>query len=181
MASELVVMLVLVIAPGANDLPTSVASGNQTAVSARRTAAVGQPVADLRRASEHAIEARISDSDTHVIHQDTISIPETCCCQACVPTRVHRSLWGIVGLPSPCNTPGDMTLHIPYRSHPHNFYYFRPYNYFHIEEQQREVMYYGGNPRHPYANKVFQRVYDRTVDPFAQNQPEAISPPSPGQ
>ena len=57
-----------------------------------------------------------------------------------------------------------MTPHIPYRAHPKNYYYFRPYNYFHIEQQQREVLNYGGDARHPYANKLFQRVYDKYVD-----------------
>lgn len=61
--------------------------------------------------------------------------------------------------PSPCYSPGNMTQHFPYVAEPKNYYYFRPYNWFHILDQQKEVVLYGGDPRHPYANDLFQEVY----------------------
>jgi hypothetical protein len=70
------------------------------------------------------------------------------------------SLWGAVhGLPTPWHSTGDMPPHYGYIAYPKNFYYFRPYNWFQIPLHQREVTVYGGDPRHPYANHVFAKVY----------------------
>jgi hypothetical protein len=38
-------------------------------------------------------------------------------------------------------------------------YYFRPYSVIGLRDQQADVMLWGGDPRAPYANEVFQRVY----------------------
>lgn len=62
--------------------------------------------------------------------------------------------------PSACRSPGNMPQHFPYVAEPKNYYYFRPYNWFHIPEQQREVTSYGGDTRHPYANDLFREVYE---------------------
>jgi len=41
------------------------------------------------------------------------------------------------------------------------YYYFRPYNWFHISEQQQEAANYEGDPRNPYDNRVvFDGLYD---------------------
>ncbi len=59
----------------------------------------------------------------------------------------------------PHHAPGDLHPHTPYVAHPQLYYYFRPYNWYHIPEQQESVMSYGGDPRHPYANHEFQGIY----------------------
>ncbi len=58
-------------------------------------------------------------------------------------------------------SPGDMPMHIPYIAEPKNYYYFRPYNWFHIPEQQREVMMHTppGDPRNPYDTRFMQDIY----------------------
>jgi hypothetical protein len=38
-------------------------------------------------------------------------------------------------------------------------YYFRPYNQVHLGQQAIMVKKWGGDPRHPYANAIFDRVY----------------------
>jgi hypothetical protein len=52
-----------------------------------------------------------------------------------------------------------MYPHFPYRVEPQGYYYFRPYNWFHIPAHQGQVQAYGGDPRHPYANTLFRDVY----------------------
>lgn len=56
---------------------------------------------------------------------------------------------------SPCN----LIPHYPYYPAAHGYYYFRPYHYTHIALQQHLVSRWGGDPRHPYANEIFDRVY----------------------
>ena len=77
----------------------------------------------------------------------------------------HRHLvwsyWKCHGLPSPWNPPGNLTLHIPYCNYGSTYYYFRPYNWFHISDQQAEAANYNGDPRNPYDNRVvFDGLYD---------------------
>ena len=77
----------------------------------------------------------------------------------------HRHLvwsyWKCHGLPSPWNPPGNLTLHIPYCNSGSTYYYFRPYNWFHISAQQAEAANYNGDPRNPYDNRVvFDGLYD---------------------
>lgn len=52
-------------------------------------------------------------------------------------------------------------MHIPYIAEPKNYYYFRPYNWFHIPEHQREVMNHlpPGDPRNPYDARFMQDIY----------------------
>jgi hypothetical protein len=71
------------------------------------------------------------------------------------------SYWKMHDLPSPWNPPGDLTPHIPYCSNGSTYYYFRPYNWFHISAQQAEAANYNGDPRNPYDNRVvFDGLYD---------------------
>ncbi|MCA9246126.1 MAG: hypothetical protein KDA42_03395 [Planctomycetales bacterium] len=56
----------------------------------------------------------------------------------------------------------DMHQHLPYCSRPNSYYYFRPYQIEHVAIQQEFVRSYGGNPKHPYENSVFDRVYNGT-------------------
>jgi hypothetical protein len=57
------------------------------------------------------------------------------------------------------NTTGDMIPHYPYLPKYHGYYYYRPYNYIMVLEHQYEALSLGGDPRAPYANKLFERIY----------------------
>jgi hypothetical protein len=71
------------------------------------------------------------------------------------------SYWKCHGLPSPWNPPGNLTPHYPYTPYGTTYYYFRPYNWFHIPTQQAEAAHYDGDPRNPYDNRVvFDGLYD---------------------
>ncbi|MDA7978708.1 MAG: heterocycloanthracin/sonorensin family bacteriocin [Pirellulales bacterium] len=65
-------------------------------------------------------------------------------------------------------TPGDMPMHIPYIAEPKNYYYFRPYNWFHIVEHQREVTFHHppGDVRHPYDAQFMQDIYLRIEEKY---------------
>ena len=52
-----------------------------------------------------------------------------------------------------------MTLHLPYLAEPKTYYYFRPYNYNHIFMQQEQAMIMGLDPRMPYDNAIFKKVF----------------------
>jgi hypothetical protein len=78
----------------------------------------------------------------------------------------------IAPVPDPATSPCDcacdgaaphccccrMPQHHPYFPSLHGYYYFRPYNYSQIAQQQAFVAGYGGDPRNPFANEVFKRV-----------------------
>jgi hypothetical protein len=73
-----------------------------------------------------------------------------------------------------------MPLHFPYIAEPKFYYYFRPYNWFHIPVQQDDVRAFGGDPRHPYDNRIFQSVYEQ-LD-FDPPTPEHLNvPPTPAE
>ncbi|MEX0819630.1 MAG: hypothetical protein WD070_08545 [Pirellulaceae bacterium] len=82
-------------------------------------------------------------------------------CGCCYGSNPHGNLgFHHRFYPSAYRSPGNMPQHFPYVAEPKNYYYFRPYNWFHIADQQREVTSYGGDTRHPYANDLFQEVYE---------------------
>lgn len=62
---------------------------------------------------------------------------------------------GCLGNNSRC----QMHQHYPYYPAMHGYYYFRPYHPRHVREQQGVASLWGEDPRVPYANTVFQRVY----------------------
>jgi hypothetical protein len=80
------------------------------------------------------------------------------------------------GLPHPHKSRCDMPLHIPYLAEPKFYYYFRPYQWFHIPVQQGDVQAFGGDPRHPYDNRIFQSVYQNLH--FDTPAPEQVAPPT---
>jgi len=98
--------------------------------------------------------------------------PETTCddgsCTPCGTNYVpwwHRcfvwSYWKCHGLPSPWCSPGNLSGHIPCNPCMGTYYYFRPYNWFHIPDHQHEAANYNGDPRNPYDNRVvFDGLYD---------------------
>jgi hypothetical protein len=78
----------------------------------------------------------------------------------------------------------------PFSDPPPNnvYYYFRPYNFVHIPDQQAEGLSWGAGPYHPYSSNVFRRIYQRfgaapMANPFesdddASRQPGAEDVPS---
>ena len=40
------------------------------------------------------------------------------------------------------------------------YYYFRPYNWRHVKDQQEEAIHWGAPAENPYSNQIFQEVYD---------------------
>ena len=68
-----------------------------------------------------------------------------------------------------------MPQHCPYYPPMHGYYYFRPYNHRHIPEQQEAVKSYGGDPRNPYSNDIFKRVYAE----YESGEDPAPVPPTP--
>lgn len=53
-----------------------------------------------------------------------------------------------------------MVPHMPYDSPTRGTYYFRPYGVVDLFMQQEAVRHWGGDPRNPYSNQIFNRVYD---------------------
>lgn len=66
---------------------------------------------------------------------------------------------GISGLPCCFDSTCNLFPHVPYYVEPKTYYYFRPYNHNQVFLQRDQVMRWGGDPRHPYANEIFQQVY----------------------
>lgn len=86
---------------------------------------------------------------------------------------LDRLFWH--GLPNPHRSTCDMPQHYMYYAEPKFYYYFRPYNWFHIPVQQDDVRAFGGDPRHPYDNRIFKSVYEQLH--FNEPAPETIVPP----
>jgi hypothetical protein len=91
--------------------------------------------------------------------------PGVCYCQEHPCPRIHQRPLG------PCSAVGtcDMPQHHAYDSPMRGYYYFRPYNMVHVAQQQQAVMQWGGDPRNPYSNKVFEQVFEE----FEKDQPTA--------
>jgi hypothetical protein len=98
-----------------------------------------------------------------------------CGCAHCGQHRCGLSNLFWRGLPNPHHSTCDMPQHYIYFAEPKFYYYFRPYNWFHIPVQQDDVRAFGGDPRHPYDNRIFQSVYDQLH--FNEPAPETIVPP----
>ncbi len=60
----------------------------------------------------------------------------------------------------------NMLPHYAYISDWDFYYYFRPYNYIHVRPQQEIVTRWGGDVRNPYANEMFEKVYEGLEDSF---------------
>jgi hypothetical protein len=84
---------------------------------------------------------------------------DACCDTGCCGRRGSDSCCGHAGCRGEhcwCNMP----QHHFYYPAMHGYYYFRPYHHSHISLHQHRVAGWGGNPKNPYANEVFQRVYE---------------------
>ena len=70
-------------------------------------------------------------------------------------------------------SPGDMVQHMPHFGTTHGYYYFRPYHVMHVFSQQELATRWGGDPRNPYDNTMFQTVYQQMgVDAATQKARE---------
>jgi hypothetical protein len=83
------------------------------------------------------------------------------CGPGCLPGRCRPwKAWRCRGGLAAWRAKHDFTPHIPYRA-PADYYYFRPYNYLDIPEDQAEVVIYGQDPRMPYENLIFgEDIYE---------------------
>lgn len=76
------------------------------------------------------------------------------CCEG-----LHNCLANFCCVPF-CTT-GDMAQHTPFFGTTHGYYYFRPYHVMHVFSQQELATRWGGDPRNPYDNTMFQRIYEQ--------------------
>ena len=64
----------------------------------------------------------------------------------------------------------DMVPHYHYLPELHGYYYLRPYHFTHVQRHQEFVSSYGGDPRAPYANTLFQQIYQQMSNSDAQGK-----------
>jgi hypothetical protein len=68
---------------------------------------------------------------------------------------------------------------MPYFAQPSTYYYFRPYNYFHIPLIQQEAILHGATTQNPYDTDLFQEVYREFEGQMVQgNETLPVSPQS---
>jgi len=70
----------------------------------------------------------------------------------------------------------NMIPHVAYINPTASYYYFRPYQAFHVREQQNEVISYGADPRQPYANLLFRTLYTELEAAWAEEDGKNGSP-----
>ena len=75
-----------------------------------------------------------------------------------------------------CRSTCDMIPHFAYFPEFHGNYYFRPYSYHHVLLQKEIVKSWGEDPRHPYANDLFKKIYEEA----GQEQESWRGVPAPG-
>lgn len=122
-------------------------------------------VPETRSPSNHGNSEEIDPGMTFVEEGEDFCCDPCCSCSSC--SLRH-------GLPCPRQSRCDMPQHLPYMAAPKFYYYFRPYNVLHIPEQQDDVNAFGGDRRHPYDNRVFQKVYQNLR--FDDAAAEVITP-----
>ena len=74
---------------------------------------------------------------------------------------------------------GDMPPHYAYYPEMHGYYYFRPYNYVHVPQQQEFVGSYGGDRRDPYSNELFKVIYAEFKATLRKKLPRSCPRPAP--
>lgn len=90
---------------------------------------------------------------------DTPAQTSEVCCDSC------SSCDSCVCVATPCHPCGDLHPHYPYDAWPKTYYYFRPYNYRHVRQQQEQAAQWGASAGLPYSNEIFQSVYSRFESP----------------
>ncbi|MBD3672500.1 MAG: hypothetical protein HUJ26_03140 [Planctomycetaceae bacterium] len=69
-----------------------------------------------------------------------------------------------------------MPSHVPYYPVNNGYYYFRPYNYFHVTRQREEAVQMGLNYNAPYSRAPFEEIYremESSYD-FPNEESEAV-------
>ena len=61
-----------------------------------------------------------------------------------------------------------MYPHYAYYPQDHGYYYFRPYNWMHVQQHAGQVMMMGGDPANPYSTAMFDSIYEGF---YAENPP----------
>mgnify|MGYP000902144799 CR=1 FL=1 len=93
------------------------------------------------------------------------------CCGRCRGGRAR-----LIG--STCNMPQHQAYFPPM----HGYYYFRPYHHSHVPTQQTYARMWGEDPANPYANRIFQTVYEQyRADAAVAQPPIPEQPPVPAQ
>ncbi len=59
-----------------------------------------------------------------------------------------------------CGNTCNMPQHLMYHPIQHGYYYFIPYNHKTVLQHKQAVTRYGGDPRNPYDNSLFQSIYE---------------------
>jgi hypothetical protein len=80
----------------------------------------------------------------------------------------------------PLCTTGDMVQHMPFFGTTHGYYYFRPYHVMHVFSQQELATRWGGDPRNPYDNTMFHRIYEQMGVEAKTKAPPGTAPMQPG-
>ncbi|MEX1231277.1 MAG: hypothetical protein WEB58_13610 [Planctomycetaceae bacterium] len=119
-------------------------------VAVNDSAATATPDGTVDGKVDGTVKGTVADCDAECVD----------CCEC------FRRLWGRWRCRDGCGricwtTTGDMYPHYPYYPRYHGYYYYRPYNYIHVLEHQYQALSLGGDPRAPYQNRQFERVYER--------------------
>jgi hypothetical protein len=116
------------------------------------------------------------------------------CCACCCDESCGTEYCETTCQPAPCSGCGcghclyrlfcgccDLVPHLPYFPPRHGYYYFRPYNIAHLQRHQEMVVRWGEDPRNPYGNEVFTRVYAalENAGPGSPFLEELVVPPTP--
>lgn len=91
-----------------------------------------------------------------------------CCKQSCCDRIKNSCAW------HRAHSTGDMFPHFAYYPAYHGYYYFRPYNWMTVLQQQSLIMGMGGDSRNPYSVAMFDSIYED----FEQRFPPIINPPT---
>jgi hypothetical protein len=134
--------------------PVVVAASDWIPLRAASYTASSEPSAQYVEAMPTTIESEQSDAIQQITeYGDGCCETEcyaSCGCGSCCGVGCHR------GEKCCCRMP----QHYPYYPAMHGYYYFRPYHHSHIEQHAQRVAGYGDDPRNPYANEIFARVYE---------------------
>ena len=109
----------------------------------------------------------ITATASHAQPPAELDPPATLCHVSAGPLRGSRCDVGGVDPRTPKQRNGcgwrdcgcDMPQHYPYAPPSSGTYYFRPYSVTGLRLQQQAVRQWGGDPRNPYSNELFERVY----------------------
>jgi len=126
---------------------------------------VGLSPADAEEVPAYASEA-VSPESTYLSFRPALRAP--------IPGP-----WRYLGLR--WNSPGNLTPHVGYYPAAGGYFYLRPYHHHHVRQQQALVSQWDGNPKHPYANRIFDRFYEQWQKEKGEEREKrkVVDPPPP--